>query len=91
MSVIFATRLLGLLCGKTSMRNLTESMNTDICIENISRIVGIKLDEIPHYDTINNVFEQVEIEEIRKIQKYMVNKLIRSKMFEKYRCMKKYY
>lgn len=91
MSVIFVTRLLGLLCGKTSMRNLTESMNTDICIENISRILEIGLDEIPHYDTINDVFEQVEIEELRKIQKYMVNKLIRSKMFEKYRCMNKYY
>lgn len=91
MSVIFVTRLLGLLCGKTSMRNLTESMNTDTCIENISRILGTSLDEIPHYDTINDVFEQVEIEELRKIQKYMVNKLIRSKMFEKYRCMNKYY
>jgi len=91
MSVIFVTRLLGLLCGKTSMRNLTESMNTDICIENISRILGINLNEIPHYDTINDVFEQVEVEELRKIQKYMVNKLIRSKMFEKYRCMNKYY
>ena len=44
MSVIFVTRLLGLLCGKTSMRNLTESMNTDICVENISRILGIKLE-----------------------------------------------
>lgn len=91
MSVIFVTRLLGLLCGKTSMRNLTESMNTDTCIENIARLLEIKLDEIPHYDTINDVFEQVEIEELRKIQKYMVNKLIRSKMFEKYRCMDKYY
>ena len=91
MSVIFVTRLLGLLCGKTSMRNLTESMNTDVCIKNISRILEINLDEIPHYDTINDVFEQVEAEELRKIQKYMVNKLIRSKMFEKYRCMNKYY
>lgn len=91
MSVIFVTRLLGLLCGKTSMRNLTESMNTDTCIENIARLLEIKLDESPHYDTINDVFEQVEIEELRKIQKYMVNRLIRSKMFEKYRCMNKYY
>lgn len=91
MSVIFVTRLLGLLCGKTSLREITESMNTDICIENISKVLGITLDEIPHYDTINDVFEQVNIEELRKIQKYMVNKLIRSKMFEKYRCMNKYY
>lgn len=91
MSVIFVTRLLGLLCGKTSMRSLTETMNTDICIKNISKILEIDLDEIPHYDTINDVFEQVNSEELRKIQKYMVNKLIRSKMFEKYRYMNKYY
>ena len=38
MSVIFLTRLLGLLCGKTSMRSLTESMNTDICIKYIEDI-----------------------------------------------------
>lgn len=91
MTVIFITRLLGLLCGKTSMRSLTETMNTDICIKNISKILEIDLDEIPHYDTINDVFEQVNSEELRRIQKYMVNKLIRSKMFEKYRLMNKYY
>ena len=91
MSVIFVTRLLGLLCGKTSMRNLTESMNTDICIKNISKILEIELEEIPHYDTINDVFEQVEVEELRDIQKYMINRIIRSKMFEKYRCMNRYY
>lgn len=91
MSVIFITRLLGLLCGKTSMRSLTEAMNTEICIKNISKILEIDLDEIPHYDTINDVFEQVNSEELRRIQKYMVNKLIRSKMFEKYRFMNKYY
>ena len=91
MSVIFITRLLGLLCGKTSMRSLTETMNTDICIKNISKILEIDLDEIPHYDTINDVFEQVNSEELRRIQKYMVTKLIRSKMFEKYRFMDKYY
>lgn len=65
MTVIFITRLLGLLCGKTSMRSLTKTMNTDICIKNISKILEIDLDEIPHYNTINDVFEQVNSEEYK--------------------------
>ena len=91
MSVITITRLLGLLCGIKSMRNTTEKLNTEETIKNISNLLGIELEEIPHYDTINNVFENIEIKELRKIQKYMVITLIRSKMFDKYRYKGKYF
>lgn len=37
------------------------------------------------------MFEKLEIEELRQIQKYMVNRLIRSKMFDKYRFKDKYF
>lgn len=91
MSVISITRLLGLLCGIKSMRNTTEKFNTEETIKNIANILNIDLEEIPHYDTINNVFENIKIEELRKIQKYMVIALIRSKMFDKYRYKGKYF
>lgn len=91
MSVITVTRLLGLLCGIKSMRNTTEKFNTEETIENIANLLEIELEEIPHYDTINNVFEKLDIEELRRIQKYMVNRLIRSKMFDKYRFKDKYF
>lgn len=91
MSVITVTRLLGLLCGIKSMRSTTEKFNTEETIENIANLLEIELEEIPHYDTINNVFEKLDIEELRKIQKYMVNRLIRSKMFDKYRFKDKYF
>ena len=91
MSVITMTRLLGLLCGIKSMRETTEKLDTEETIKNIGNILEIKLEEIPHYDTINNVFEKINIEELRKIQKYMVNRLIRSKMFDKYRFKGKYF
>ena len=91
MSVITITRLLGLLCGIKSMRETTEKLDTEETIKNIGNILGIELEEIPHYDTINNVFEQINIEELRKIQKYMVNRLIRSKMFDKYRFKGRYF
>ena len=85
MSVITITRLLGLICGLKSMRQMTESFNTNETIENISKLLSIELEELPHHDTINDVFENIEIKELQKIQKYMVTRLIRSKMFDKYR------
>lgn len=91
MSTIGITRLVGLLCGMKSMRETTEELNTEASIKNIGILVKKELEEIPHYDTINDVFKNIKIEELEKIQKYMVNKLIRSKMFEKYRYKGKYY
>ena len=91
MSTIGITRLAGLLCGIKSMRETTEELNTEASIKNIGKMVKKELEEIPHYDTINDVFANIKIEEIEKIQKYMVNKLIRSKMFEKYKYKGKYY
>lgn len=91
MKVIMIVRLLALICGIKSMRELTSTFNTEESIKNIEEITGIKLKELPHYDTINNVFERVDITELRKIQKYMVIKLIRSKMFDKYRYKGKYF
>ena len=53
MSMITVTRLLGLLCGIKSMRETTEKFNTEETIKNISNLLEIELEEIPHYDTIN--------------------------------------
>lgn len=91
MATITVTRLLGLLCGIKSMRETTKVFNTEETIQNIANLLEIELEEIPHYDTINEVFENLEIEELRKIQKYMVQKLIRSKMFDQYRYKGRYY
>ena len=91
MSVITVTRLLGLFCGIKSMRETTEKLNTKETIKNISNLLEIELEELPHYDTINDVFEKIDIKELRKIQKYMITKLIRSKMFDKYRYRNKYF
>lgn len=91
MKVIMIVRLLALICGLKSMRELTNTFNTEETIKNIEEVLGIRLEELPHYDTINNVFKTVDIIELRKIQKYMVTKLIRSKMFDKYRYKDKYF
>ena len=85
MKVICVTRLFGLLCGLTTMNALTNKFNNELTIETLSKITNTKLNDLPHYDTINNVFDDLNIEELRKIQKYIVYTLIRSKMFDKFR------
>lgn len=73
------------------MRQTTEIFNTEKAIQNIASLLEVELEELPHYDTINNVFERIDIEQLRGIQKYMVQRLIRSKMFDKYRYKGKYF
>ena len=67
MKVIFMVRLLGLMCEIKSMHEMTNELNTEKAIENIAKIYGLELEEIPHCDKINNIFEQVRVEEIEEI------------------------
>ena len=86
MKVICVTRLFGLICGLTSLSNISsDEFNTDICIKNISNICNTDLTELPYWETIQDVFMKIKISELRTIQKYIVKTLIRSKMFDKYR------
>lgn len=91
MKVIFIVRLMGLMCEMKSMQGMTRELNTEEAIQNIAEICRLELEEIPHCDTINDVFEKVKVEEIEKIRKYMITKLIRGKMIQKYKIRDKYY
>ena len=91
MKVIFMVRLLALMCEIKSMHGLTREFNTDEAIENIAQICGLQLEEIPHCDTINDVFRNIKVDEIEKIRKYMITRMIRSKMLDKYKIRGQYY
>ena len=83
--VICVTRLFALLCGLTSISTISDDFNTNDCINNISTICKTKLKELPYWETIQDVFENIKLDELRNIQKYIVKSLIRSKMFDKYK------
>ena len=85
MKTICVTRLFGLLCGLTTMTDITDKFNSETVIKNISNICGTSLEEIPYWETIQDVFYTIDIKELREIQKYIVKTLLRSKMFDKYR------
>lgn len=91
MKVIFMVRLMGLMCEMKSMNGMTRDLNTEKAINNIAKICKVKLEEIPHCDTINDVFQNINIEELEEIRKYMITKIIRSKMVNRYRIRNRYY
>lgn len=85
MKVICVTRLFGLLCGLTSMTAISDKINSEEAIKNLSSICKENLIEIPYWETIQDVFINIDINELRYIQKYIVKTLLRSKMFDKYK------
>ena len=86
MKTICVTRLFGLLCGLTTMTDISsDKFNSDNCIKNISKICNQQLEELPYLETIQDVFVNIKTDELRNIQKYIVKSLIRSKMFDKYK------
>ena len=86
MKTICVTRLFGLLCGLTTMTDISsDDFNTNDCIKNLSKICEQNLEEIPYWETIQDVFMNIKISELKDIQKYIVKTLLRSKMFDKYK------
>lgn len=53
--------------------------------------MGVELEELPHYDTINNFLEELPPEELEKIRTYMIKELLKKRCFEGYRMNGKYW
>lgn len=91
MKVIFMVRLLALMCEIKTMHGMTRELDTNEAIANIAKICGLELAEIPHCDTINDVFTNIKVTEIEEIRKYMIVKMIRGKMLNRYKIRGQYY
>jgi len=72
--------------GLKSMRQLTGQMNCDHAIVNVSLYLKLDaIEELPHYDTINDFLEKLELRELEKIRSYMVQSLLDKRCFDQYR------
>ena len=85
MRTIIMTKLFALLCGITTMKGINDEFNTEEAIKNLSKICNQELKEIPDWQTIQDVIEQLNYNEIDDIRKYMFKALLRSKMFDRFR------
>jgi len=74
-----------------TMKDVTGSFNTQVCIENFKKIFrNQELKEIPHHDTINNFLKILQPKELEKIRKYMIKEIIKRKTFYRYKYNKQW-
>ena len=58
--IILFTILMKNVTAINSMNQMTTEFNTEECIDNVAKALGYdELEEIPHYDTINNFLKKV--------------------------------
>ena len=75
------------------MRGITEGLNKKICIENISQMLELEegLEELPHWDTINDYLKVLEPSELEGIIPELVYRITRMRTFENSRIRNKYW
>lgn len=84
--------LLKNVCAQHSMREMEENFNKETCIDTLRILSGNqKLEEMPHYDTLNYYLEKLSPEALSGVRKKMVTNLIRGKQFNKNRLLGKYW
>lgn len=80
------------ICGQYTMRGMEENFNKETCIDTLRFLSGnTKLNEMPHYDTLNYYLEKLSPECLSDLRKKMVNHLIRGKAFHRGRLLGKYW
>ncbi|MEL4029753.1 transposase family protein [Caldifermentibacillus hisashii] len=90
--VILFTMILKNMTGLKSMRTMSNCFNKEECIENVGKVLGLNsLDELPHYDTINDFLSGLDVNELEKIRTYMIKELLKKRSFESYRIEGKYW
>lgn len=79
-------------CNMKSMRSMSRQLNKDECIANLKKVLCVNdLDELPHYDTINDFLSELAPAELEKIRTYMIRELLKKRCFEAYRIKGKYW
>lgn len=79
-------------CGQYTMREMDENFNKENCIDTLRIMSGnSKLEEMPHYDTLNYYLERLSPECLSDLRKKMVVSLIRGKQFNRNRLQGKYW
>ena len=90
--VLLFTMILKNMAGLKSMRTMSNHFNKEECIENVSKALGLKfLEELPHYDTINNFLSGLDVKELETIRTYMIKELLKKRCFESFRIEGKYW
>ena len=75
-----------------SMRKMTSGLNNENTILNVAKILGVeKMDDFPHYSTINNYLERLDPNELEAIVQKLTMRLINIQVFKNQRFKNKYW
>lgn len=91
LEVMLVTRILAFCCHIQSMAEMNDDFNHDCVIKNISDICGIRLKNLPHGDTMNDLLKRLDIDKLRIFLSTIVKRMINRRFFEKYRYDNTYY
>jgi hypothetical protein len=87
---ILMTLIFKNICNIKSMTQMTNEFNTTATIENFKLLLDdAKIEEIPHYVTINELLKKLETTELEKIRKEIIKDIIRRKTFYNERLLNK--
>ena len=90
MAEILMTVILKNLCNVKSMREMTKEFNTNETIKNLQMIFDkAKINEVPHYVTVNDALKKLDPSALEKIRKGMIKEIIRRKTFNGERLLGK--
>jgi hypothetical protein len=82
-SVVLYITILKNVCSIVSMQEMTARFEEGECTSSIYRILGIEEKKtLPHYVTINECLAKLPSEELEKVRKEMIYRLIRKKSFD---------
>ena len=74
------------------MRKMTTGFNNENMILNVSKILGIeKMDDFPHYSTINNYLERLDPSELQSIIQKLTMSLLNMQFFKNRQVRGKYW
>jgi hypothetical protein len=68
-------------CNIESMRQMTEWFEDANCVSNLGKLMDREIENIAHYDTVNNFLERLDVKDLNSIRLKMIKKLIHSKSF----------
>lgn len=89
---ILFTTILKNMTGLKSMRSMSTGFNKEECIENVRKVLNLDaLEELPHYDTINDFLSGLDGSEMENIRTHMIKVLLKKRCLEKFRIEGKYW
>lgn len=89
---LFWTGLISMTTKRQARMHISHEMRAPIFCENLKELCGQEdLKSVPHGDTVEYLWMRMKPEELEDLQAKMMRSLLRGRVLEKYRCLRKWH